>query len=243
MSYIKKKFKLLRKHFKKLIKMLSKNVVISIGENCLADNILSRNGVKSFSSPYASARSNIEFVLDFEKERFVDFLNPQYLMYKETSTNKVVHNNKYTEVKNKYYNSCTYGFEFTHHNVIDDEEARKKIKRRCKRLLSLKNKNIVMLYHHRICEETDINLLTNHLQELSQIYRERQNDIHIFLFTQNIVSSDALRRVDHSIINGIDCYVFYTMHAWAGDNDEYLWATCDNDLLETMIIDIKKTLI
>lgn len=243
MSYFKKKLKILRKHFKKFINMLSKNVVISIGENCLADNILSRNNIKSFSSPYASARSNIEFILAFEKERFVDFLNPKYLIFNETANNKVVHNIKFTETKNKYYNSCIYGFEFTHHNVLEDDNVRKKFKRRCKRLLSLKNKNIVMLYHHRICEDTDINMLTNHLQELSQIYRARKNNVQIFLFTQKIVSSETLRKVDHSIINGVECYVFHTMHAWAGDKEEYLWAKCDNDLLETMISDIKKTLI
>ncbi len=243
MTYLKKKFKLLKKHFKKLIKMLNKNIVFSIGENCLADNILSRNNLKSFSSPYASARSNVEFIIEFEKERFADFLSSQYLAYKDASNKSVVYNKKYTDVKNKYYNSCDYGFEFTHHNVLEDKDARNKIDRRCKRLLSLKNKNIVMLYHHRICEETDMSMLANHLAELSQLYRERKNNIHIFLFTQKLVSSETMRKVEHSVLNGIDCYVFYTMHAWAGDNDEYLWARCDDDLLETMIVDIKKSLI
>ena len=30
------------------------SIVLSLGENCLADDILARNNLKSFSSPYAS---------------------------------------------------------------------------------------------------------------------------------------------------------------------------------------------
>ena len=46
---------------------------ISIGENCLADDILKRFNMKSFSSPYASSRSNIEYILAFENSEFFCF--------------------------------------------------------------------------------------------------------------------------------------------------------------------------
>ncbi|MCQ2587766.1 MAG: papain-like cysteine peptidase [Treponema sp.] len=39
-----------------------------MGENCLPDNILSRNDLKSFSSPFSYCRSNIEYILAFEKD-------------------------------------------------------------------------------------------------------------------------------------------------------------------------------
>ena len=67
------------RNIKKWGKSFERNVVLSLGENCLPDDILRRNGLKSFSSPYASGRSNIEYVLSFENERFGDFLNPEYL--------------------------------------------------------------------------------------------------------------------------------------------------------------------
>ena len=59
----------------------SKNVVFSIGENCLTDDLLSRNNLKSFSSPWSTGRSNIEYILAFEREQFLDLLNPKYLKY------------------------------------------------------------------------------------------------------------------------------------------------------------------
>ena len=240
---IRKKIKRLKKHIKKIKNILSKNIVFSIGENCLADNILARNGLKSFSSPYASARSNIEYILAFEKEDFKDFLNSEFLMYDDTDKNKVGRNKKYVEVKNKYHNSCCNGFEFTHHDVIGKDEDRKKINKRYKRLLALRNKNIIMLYHHRICSETDMHMLVNHLDELAQIYKKRKNNVHIFLFTQTLIPTETQRRTEHAVVSGINCYNLYTMNAWTGENDNYLWARCDNDLLEPMITEIKKKLI
>lgn len=81
MKKLKKHIKGIIKHIKRIKKILDKNVIFSVGENCLADNILARNGLKSFSSPYSSGRSNIEYILAFEKEAFSDFLNQKYLKY------------------------------------------------------------------------------------------------------------------------------------------------------------------
>lgn len=238
-----KKIKIIKKHIKKFIKKFDKNIIFSIGENCLADDILARNGLKSFSSPYASARSNIEYVLSFEKEHFRDFLNPVYLSYDDITKSRVGRNKKYVETENKYYKSCSRGFEFTHHDVIGDDKIRKNFVKRYKRLLSLKKKNIIMLYHHRVCEETDTELMKNHLRELSELYESRKNKVHIFWFTQTIVSSKNQRRAECFNDNGIRGYNFYTMNAWAGDNEDFLWARVDDDLLKLMTDDIKNTLV
>lgn len=40
---------------------------LSLGENCLSDNILSRHSLKSFSTPFSHARSNIDYALELEK--------------------------------------------------------------------------------------------------------------------------------------------------------------------------------
>lgn len=242
-EYIYNKAKKLKKHIKRISKKLNKNVLFSIGENCLADNILARNGLKSFSSPYSSARSNVEYLIAFEKEEFNDFLNADYLVYDKTSNGNVAQNKKYVDVNNKYYSSCVNGFEFTHHDVIGDSAAKDKIYKRCRRLLRLKNKNVIMLYHHRFCEGTDEKLLIKNLVEMAEIYKLRDNNVHIFLFTQVIVSSKEKRKVENYVDSGINVYKFHTMNAWGGENEEILWARCDDDLLKIMINDIKKSLV
>lgn len=237
-----KESKRLKKHIRRIIKSFDKNVLFSIGENCLADDILARNGLKSFSSPYASGRSNIEYLLAFENEGFKDFLNPEYLVYENTSENKVARNKKYVGVNNSYHKSCTNGFEFTHHDVIGDNAMTDTIRKRCRRMTKLRNKNIVMLYHHRYCQETDEQLLLKNLSELAGIYKSRKNRVNIYMFTQIIVHTDAERKAEHYVDNGINVYKFHTCSVWGGDNEEILWARCDNDLLREMIEDIKKKL-
>ena len=215
-------------------------VCFSIGENCLADNILDRNGLKSFSSPFASSRSNIEYILDFEKENYAHFIDTNFLKYEcLDSGKKVPRNKKYVSTQNKYNVSCALGFEFTHHDVIDSEELRQTFIRRCERVRNLVNKNIIMLYHHRKCDQTDIGLLIHHLTDLAEIYESKQNKVDVFCFFQVIISNEKERKVETYSIGRIHIYKFYTMHVWAGDDQDIFWARCDDDLLKTMVDDIK----
>lgn len=231
------------RNVKKWVKSFERSIVLSLGENCLADDILSRYGLKSFSSPYASGRSNIEYILSFEKERFSDFLNPEYLKKEQYEPNTiVVRNKKYLNLCNKYNNTVINGFEFTHHDVLDDKNVREELHRRCDRMLRLKKKHIVFLYHHRLCEKTDYNLLIYHLNQLAEIYRNRGNDVSIFLFMQRIVTNPKERRVEHHLNDGINHFIFYTLNEWAGKNQDLLWARCDDDLISIMVDQIKQSL-
>lgn len=226
--------------YKKWLKLFDRNVFLSLGENCLSDNILDRNGLKSFSSPYASARSNIEYALLFEKEQYSDFLNPEYLR-KELfhSQTAVVRNKKYVELCNRYDRSVTNGFEFTHHNVLDNHTLRDTLRRRYKRMLNLKKKHIVFLYHHRVCDQTDHNLLIDHLNQFAEIYRSRGNTVSIYLYVQKIISSSEERHVEYFCDRGINCFVFFTHNEWSGNDPDILWARCDDDLLHVMIDHMK----
>lgn len=218
-------------------------VFFSIGENCLADNILARNKLKSFSTPYSSGRSNIEYVLSFEKDNFSDLLNAQYLQQQFVDGKNVVRNNKYLATTNRYNPICVNGLEFTHHDVINDKASIKRIKKRCKRQLSLHNKKITMLYHHRYCENTDEQLMMEHLQQLKNIYVNRGNKVRIFVFSQVLVSSKNERKVvmeKSSNDKDIYFYKFYTLHLWEGKDENVFWARCDDDLLLAMIKDIKQ---
>lgn len=242
MALLNYKYQICIKKFKKFVKKFDKNVLFSIGENCLADDILARNNLKSFSSPYSFGRSNIEYLLLFENEQFADFLNMDYLSYESLSNHDVARNKKYVDVKNQYHDSCSKGFEFTHHDVIGFEKHRKTIRKRCQRLSTLKNKNIIMLYHHRYCQETDKKLLISHLKKLAEPYKSRNNKVNIFLFYQVLVPHETQRKVEKFVDGDISVYTFYTLNVWEGDDPNLLWARCDNDLLEEMIIDIRKKL-
>ncbi|MFJ5369320.1 DUF1796 family putative cysteine peptidase, partial [Bosea sp. CER48] len=43
---------------------------LSLGENCLPDNILERNGLKMFSTPFSHGRSNIEYAIQLHSEGY-----------------------------------------------------------------------------------------------------------------------------------------------------------------------------
>ena len=239
---IQRKLKSYKNILKKLSKQHDKNVVLSFGENCLTDDILSRTGLKSFSSPYSSGRTNVEYVLAFEKEGFADLLNGDYLKYEYADGKKVSRNKKYVATRNRYHESCAHGFEFTHHDVIGSKMKSDTIRKRCQRMLELKNRNIVIVYHHRLCAETDEALLISHLAELADIYRARGNEVSVFMFCQALIPAENQRRVVRSVRGGVHVYEFHTLREWAGDNDDVFWARCDDDLLKTMIADIRKKL-
>ena len=234
--------KLLINNLKKIKHSFDKNVIFSIGENCLADNILERNNLKSFSSPYSSSRSNIEYILAFEQEKFRDFLNPNYLKYDFILGKKVVINQKYVKTENIYNNSVINGFEFTHHDVYKAIQKHI-IYKRTERQLLLKNKNIIMLYHHRISPATNLNLLISHLQNLAEIYKSRKNNVNIFLFTQEICKNEQSRGVKKYNRGDIHFYNFFTKESWEGANEKVFWAYTDDDLLKEMVNDIRKKLI
>ena len=242
-SLFSKGYKHLIRNLKKLYHIFDRNVIFSIGENCLTDNILERNNLKSFSSPYSSGRSNIEYILSFEKDMMADFINPSYLKYEYFDEKKVVRNKKYVETINYYDKSVTNGFEFTHHDIIKKEKLRVKIKKRCERIQQLKNKNIIMVYHHRLCYDTDKKLLAEHLQEYIDIYKTRKNKVKIFAFTQSIVTDVRLRHLEKEQVGDIFFYTLYTLNKWEGDNQDIFWAYCDNDLINEMVKDIHNVMI
>ncbi len=251
MKIIKSRIRSILKKIKNIPDKLSKNLkkhqnikknklYLSFGENCLTDNILSRYDIKSYSTPYSSGRSNIEYILQIEKDNFKNFLNPEYMKYDFVEQNKVVRLTVYNELKNKYQDLCMHGFEFTHHDVLGNLKLRETMKRRYERLLNINDKKLCIFYHNRFGGNTDEKMLIGHLAELKSIYTKRCSSVNIFMFTQIIVSNSEERKVEHQIIDGIHVYKFYTLNVWAGTDNEIFWARCDDDLIETMINDAKK---
>lgn len=230
----------LTKILKRILKSFSKKKYVSFGENCLTDDILSRYKLKSFSSPFAAGRSNVEYLLQIHHDNFKDFVNPEFLEYSFVGKTRVVRLTKYNSLDNKYDDSCMKGFEFTHHDVISDKQKRANIERRVNRLKSLKNCSLYILYHHRYCPTTDMDLLVKNLGDIKDIYCNQCKKVYLICFTQCLVASKEERRVEKQFINGIYVYYFYTLNVWQGDNQDIFWARCDDDLIRKMIDDIKR---
>jgi hypothetical protein len=245
----------LKKHIDKLLRffhkykgrikfLLSDKIYVSFGENCLTDNILSRYGLKLLTTPFSHGGSNVEIILNLEKDNYADFMNLNYLKYEDRGGGLGIRPvlKKYNATQNKYHSLLRSGFSFSHHDVIKDEKVRAKMQQRVFYLKKLVGKKrFIILYHHRVNEDTNYELLINHLCELREIYSTEKMKSEIICFTQKIISDTEERSVTYSKEKGIYFFVFNTYKKWEGwDIPELLWARCDDDLIKEMIAFAKK---
>lgn len=228
------------RNIKKLKNINKKRLYLSFGENCLTDDILARYGIKSFSTPYSSGRSNIEYILQIEKDNFKDFLNPEFMKYYYLGKKRVVRLTKYDKIENQYDLLHVNGFEFTHRDVLNNLRDRKIFDKRVKRMLDFKNKEVNIFYHSRCNANTNEDLLLEHLAELKKIYEKRCASVNIYMFTQIIVSDGIERKLVREYKNGINIYKFHVLNAWQGDDEDIFYARCDDDLIKLMINDAKR---
>ena len=102
-------------------------IILSLGENCLPGMMLRRFGVKNtWSTPYTYSRSNICYAIKFEKEGYRDLLNKEFIILDSNSASPNLYRNiKYLDDKDRllFEKSCSYGFEFTHHDIINEHFA------------------------------------------------------------------------------------------------------------------------
>jgi hypothetical protein len=219
------------------------NVYVSFGENCLTDGILKRFNIKSFTTPYSHGRSNIEYINTIEKDNFAHFLNPNYLKYENLNGKQVVRSVYYTNQNNIYENSVMQGFEFTHHDVLNNPIHINTFNRRIDRLKALAGAHLYIFYHHRYCEKTNEKQLLSDLSKIHDIYTNRNNLVHVILFTQKLVDTPLNRKVIYhppQSENSVHVFYFYTLNIWGSSNQDIFWARIDDDLIAKMINFIQK---
>jgi len=236
--------KLAAKVFNKYIlvkRKFSKTQYLSLGENCLTDNILSRHNLKSFSTPYSHGRSNLDYAINLEQDHYQNLLKQDYLHFNFINNERVVRNNFYNKCDDIYYNLHLNGFEFTHHNVIENESQRKSYERKISRMQSFaKSKKLKFLYHYRNNENKNIKLLIEKAEKFLSYYQEKSIDCELIFFTQEIITTPDER----SIIkihdsNNTKGFVLKTLETWAGEDQDVFWAIKDDDLILKMINEIK----
>lgn len=223
----------------------SKYIWLSLGENCLTDNILQRHGLKSFATPFSHGRSNIDYILNLERRNYVGLLDKQNLHYEDLNDKKVVRSTLINSCDNIYHELHMNGFEFTHHDVIKSEEARISIQRKIDRLIKYKGKkNYVFFYHWRINKNMNKEILIEKLNDLVKIYSIQNKKCNIVIFTQNIISKKAERGINYSSFSeSLHFFELNTLYKWEGDDDDVLWAKNDDDIIQKMIIQTKKIVV
>lgn len=213
---------------------------LSLGENCLPDNILDRYSLKSFSTPFSHGRSNIDYALQLENDNYNLLLKPAFLRHEELGGQQVTKNFRFEQCDDIFDKSVARGFEFTHHNVISNEEARKSYLRKVIRMKEIKNnEDITFLYHHRRNPRSNFKKLYAKLEGFLASYKSDGFRCNIILFSQEIINEDAERRIrGKNVTENLVHFTLFTKNLWRGKNQDIFWARVDDDLIAQMFSDL-----
>jgi hypothetical protein len=242
-QYLKNNFRSFKRTIKNMYKkwknkdnLKADTLWVSMGENCLPDDILRRHNRKSFSTVFSSGRSNIEYILQMEYDNYTNLLKKDYLVQCPDGTNSVIRSTYYKKCNDKYSPRHMLGFEFTHHNPLKVREDNRAFKRRISRQIQLRGtRNFVFLYHHRITDNSNISSLRSHLNELLSLYNIENRNCKVVLFYQNIIGRSAEKFIDFNFHkSGLLEFVCHTHDIWGGDDLDTFWAKKDDRLFAEM---------
>lgn len=221
-------------------KRKTNKLFLSFGENCLTDNILSRYYIKSFTTPFSHIRSNIEYILEFERKNYENFISGKFLKYEDLNGKPVSRLKTDLILKNNYHHLHTNGLEFSNHDVIKNQKYWLKIVEQTNKLKSfLGKKQYIILYHHRSCKNCNMKLLLEHLFELGKYYSTKNNECQVVLYKQIIISKESKKELIYYKNNDIHIFDFYTHHIWSGRNPFRYWALIDDSLICKMLSKVK----
>lgn len=214
----------------------SKSLWLSLGENCLTDNILARHNFKSFSSPYSHGRSNLDYAISLEEKKYESLLEPENLKYDYVGDARVVRSTIVNQSDAIYHELHMNGFEFTHHDVKESDKQRKSLERKISRLYSFRGKkDFVFLYHYRFNENIDLDKIFTKAKKFTAFYSGLNKKYNMVVFTQKIISDEKERKVYFKQDDNILFFELHTKHIWSGDNENIFWARVDDDLIKKML--------
>ncbi len=206
---------------------------VSLGENCLIDEILKDLKLRTATHPFGSGRFNIEYITEICKEEFEHFLDDQFLYYATVENKIVVKNNFYKCKHNIYESSVCHDVEFTHHDVFKPnvkESFLRKIERF--KYATDQPSEYVFMYYHRFSSNTNIEIIKALLKNWSD-WIENKSLIKpkIVFIHQKLIENKEERKVS---VNDFSCgkeVILYTLDVWSGAE---LWAAAkDRDLFNS----------
>jgi hypothetical protein len=233
-----RKLQALARRTKSEIRLIfSKTVNVSLGENCLTDNILERHGVKSFTSPYAHGRSNLDYATQLESRSYSGLLDQDKLSYEILGEKQVVRNRSKLSCDPIFTELHRNGFEFTHHDVIKNQKHRESFKRKINRLQKYRGKKkFRFFYHYRYSEFLDLDSIERKAKDFLEFYNRNIPSCEFIVFTQKIIAREKPRRIEfRSYDERVTTCIFYTYDVWSGDDGNLFWARVDDDLIGEML--------
>lgn len=210
---------------------------LSVGENCLGGDVLRRFGLTAPSTPFSSARSNLDHLLQLERSGYEVFLDDEALVEGVTSGNRpAVLSRTVVSGNGMFRQGPNSAFEFTH---VDPRtpEGKAGMARRCQRMLDLRADGTrkIFLYHHRGSKGFGP-AAVKRLSEGAAEFLSRHRNARMVFFTQLIVPDPAQRAVSRTATApGCTFFNLATLAPWGGNDPDLLWARKDNDLLQEML--------
>ncbi len=210
---------------------------LSLGENCLPDRILQRHGLKSFSTPFSNGRSNIDVLLALWRAKFDGLLDPANLRLDPTAGASAVRSTRYVDCDPIFDPSVSGGFEFTHHNVLEDAAARDSYVRKIDNFCAARLRgDVVLVYYHRPTPRSDLPALIQKLETFAQLYQVAENRVRVLLLRQTLVAVPSERGVvSRSAAPHVDDFEVKSLAAWGGQIPAVFWAEVDDDLLTEVL--------
>ena len=178
---------------------------ISFGENCLVDFLFNRYKIKEESYVFGSVRTNVEYNIEILKDNFNDLLNLDFLKKEVVNkTQNVIKNIKYKNIEKIYSPAVSSFFEFTHHNVIDNNEDIESFNRkiiRTKELLD--NNDIIFWYNYRAHQNNNLDTLIEIFQNLiSYLNLTYNNKYKVCILVQILTyNKNKFEHIDKDNIN------------------------------------------
>jgi hypothetical protein len=213
---------------------------LSLGENCLSQNILERHGLRTFATPYSHGRTNVDYALALESRNYAGLIDPHNLARATTSGTSVVRSTLPLPADPIFDASVSAGFEFTHHDVIANERQRESYRRKVERMLQARGReNVAFLYHHRTHARTDLARLMEKLRRFRSFYTSEMAQCWIVAFMQHIVPTEQRRVELVEATDGVALFTLHTAQMWSGSDKAVFWAHVDDDLISQMLIAVR----
>jgi hypothetical protein len=208
---------------------------VSLGENCLIDEILKDFKLRKETFPFGSGRFNIEYITEICQDKFEHLFDEQYLRYAEVEGIRVVKNSYYHFQQDIYDNTVCDQVEFTHHDIFQSK-IRESLTRKVARFQYAVQhpENFVFLYYYRYSSKRDVSAIITLLESWKEWAKTQSQSVpKIILIHQDIVAHTSQRGLAIKAHHwGLEAKM-NTLEIWTGND---LWAAPhDRDLFTTLL--------
>lgn len=210
-------------------------VWLACGENCMPIDILRRNRLNSPSTPFSSCRSTIEHIHYHETNEYQNYLRQDFLVEANGFSERCYLN--LANRSSKFFNPGRHRYlELTHHNPLENE-ARKTLRRRIKRMIEARSKSEmhIFLYHHRSVQGFKKQAKEQLKVKFESILRRYKN-ARALCYSQEIVKEKQERSIEikETTKGALHFCTLKNLKSWAGNDLDQFFGKNDEDLFKRM---------